>query len=758
MNTIKKYTIIGLCLCLFLSLIGCQNTEETFSIESKTASQQPVSAQGRPSDEIPVENTNPPPDEEYLYVPSFQKIDNINDSPSSEFQCGDVVYKDQSCYDPETDTFYQEFWAMDLNTRKTEPLQRNLGEQEYIIAVTTLQENTLVLLTIITAGELGDGDDSFHLIYRTKDGQEIRRVDITESLSDNGKRDLRDLFPKYIKTDKEDHIYIMLNGMSAVIVTFNSQGELLFAEETDRSNGIYQNPNGQVFYLGRQQILPGEAHTVLRSIDPSSGRLAETWEGLPKQIDLACFESENTLLISSGNTLYRYDMTAQSCEELLNWINIGIKPNDIYLLASLSDGHILALTNQYDSLRSDNFVETVILTWTPASQVPQKATLTLGTLQADYAISEQIITFNRTSSSCQIQVKEYGNDEAGRMLLQADILSGHGPDILDLNAVNTDAMITKGFLTDLYPLMEQCADTKKEDFFSTVLSIYERNGKLYGIVPGFRIQSLIGKTSVIGERTAWTVSDMQALLQEYPPETMLIRGIDRENALQRLLMLGMEDFIDWNTGNCSFDSAHFQSLLEFCSMLPEERDAFNDDFMEQIAQNKILLNTLDIYQIPDYQLQCAFFAYEPVNCIGYPSSDGRGTLLTPRFSLAILESCPDKEAAWEFISLLLAEPFQIINHGYFPIRESSLLRLFQTDKGTSYSYNSLHFDLPAPSEEDIAAIVHMIENGKGVSDADRMVLQIVEEEAAAYFAGQRSAEDVSHMIQNRVQLYVGENR
>ena len=52
----------------------------------------------------------------------------------------------------------------------------------------------------------------------------------------------------------------------------------------------------------------------------------------------------------------------------------------------------------------------------------------------------------------------------------------------------------------------------------------------------------------------------------------------------------------------------------------------------------------------------------------------------------------------------------------------------------------------------------MIENGKGVSDADRMVLQIVEEEAAAYFAGQRSAEDASHMIQNRVQLYVGENR
>ncbi|MBP5166082.1 MAG: hypothetical protein ILP09_02340, partial [Oscillospiraceae bacterium] len=38
------------------------------------------------------------------------------------------------------------------------------------------------------------------------------------------------------------------------------------------------------------------------------------------------------------------------------------------------------------------------------------------------------------------------------------------------------------------------------------------------------------------------------------------------------------------------------------------------------------------------------------------------------------------------------------------------------------------------------------------------VLAIIEEEAGAYFAGQKSAETVAGVIQSRVQIYVNENR
>ena len=84
--------------------------------------------------------------------------------------------------------------------------------------------------------------------------------------------------------------------------------------------------------------------------------------------------------------------------------------------------------------------------------------------------------------------------------------------------------------------------------------------------------------------------------------------------------------------------------------------------------------------------------------------------------------------------------------------------LFRSNRKTHYAYNDIYIDIPALTEEERAAILHMIRNGKGVSPVDRMVLRIVEEEAPAYFTGQKSAEDVRRLIQNRVQLYIGENQ
>ena len=41
---------------------------------------------------------------------------------------------------------------------------------------------------------------------------------------------------------------------------------------------------------------------------------------------------------------------------------------------------------------------------------------------------------------------------------------------------------------------------------------------------------------------------------------------------------------------------------------------------------------------------------------------------------------------------------------------------------------------------------------------DEALLQIVQEEAAPFFAGQKSARDVAGIIQSRAQLYVNETR
>lgn len=758
MKYLQRGLAFLLCLCMLLSVTGCgKNKANGTESQSEASLQNPDSVQGS---SVASDNSSGVPEEAYLYVPSFETVEGIEDLGLEASLCGNVLYTERRVYEPEG-SFHYELWSMELNTLQTEQLTRDLGSDEYITSITKLADQSLVFLTMTRGSESSQGDSQFFLVFCDEGGQEVRRTEITAALNGDGKWDTDELYPEDMEADSEDNIYVMLGGMSTAILAFDSQGKLLFTEEeSGRSDGLYRSEDGQVFCVGDKRGA-GESSCVLRRLDVASGGFAETWEGLPGLVDQACFAGEDTMLLSSGNTLYRYDMASQSREEVLNWINMDIMANDIALLTTLPDGRILVLARQY--AEKEVRLEAAYLTRTPASEVTQKALVTIGGLSINYFICEQVIAFNKRSDSCRVLVKEYGEDEAGRLTLQADLLAGKGPDILDLAAVNADALISRGFLTDLYPLMEGCPDTKKEDFFTNVLSIYERDGGMYGIVPGFRIESLMGKVSVVGDQSSWSLADVQQLVRERP-EAQLIYGYwgSRERAMPKLLMMNMGDFVDWGSGSCSFDSEEFKELLEFCDMLPPEEEVRrDDDFVEKLARDELLLVAFDIDTIVDYQLQCAFFANEPVNCIGYPTADGRGTLLEPWLSLGILEACPHKEAAWEFISWLLADEFQTYAPGFVPVRESSLQRQFDTamaSEGTGYSYNSLSFDIPPAAIEDAEAMRQLIDTGRGASVADTRILQIIDEEAAAYFAGQKSAAEVAKIIQSRVQLYVDENR
>ena len=60
------------------------------------------------------------------------------------------------------------------------------------------------------------------------------------------------------------------------------------------------------------------------------------------------------------------------------------------------------------------------------------------------------------------------------------------------------------------------------------------------------------------------------------------------------------------------------------------------------------------------------------------------------------------------------------------------------------------------SEEDIGEVRKLIENVTIASSGDPALFAIIEEEAAGYFAGDRSMEDVLNTIQNRASTIVNE--
>lgn len=65
--------------------------------------------------------------------------------------------------------------------------------------------------------------------------------------------------------------------------------------------------------------------------------------------------------------------------------------------------------------------------------------------------------------------------------------------------------------------------------------------------------------------------------------------------------------------------------------------------------------------------------------------------------------------------------------------------------------------LPDFGQSDIDAVKTILKNMKYQVNSETQIMKIIKEESAAYFAGQKSAEEVSDIIQSRVQVYLKEN-
>ena len=152
---------------------------------------------------------------------------------------------------------------------------------------------------------------------------------------------------------------------------------------------------------------------------------------------------------------------------------------------------------------------------------------------------------------------------------------------------------------------------------------------------------------------------------------------------------------------------------------------------------------------------------------------------------AISSASAHKDGAWEFIRFLLSEEVQAaeetnynwyskypVNKACFDIcgaraiAEGSIIKQDNRLIYPAQNFELLHTlvrtgykELFDPTEERVARIKAALEAAEPSSSfrTDK-IMSIIKEEAGAYFAGEKSIEEVAAIIQNRVQLYIDEHR
>ena len=336
-----------------------------------------------------------------------------------------------------------------------------------------------------------------------------------------------------------------------------------------------------------------------------------------------------------------------------------------------------------------------------------------------------------------------------------------------------DALLpTLGGQTALNCAMELHRSGVLESFFNAI----SQDGKLYWITNSFNLVTLAGPGAVVGTEPGWSYAELYAALDQMPEGCdILSLGTTKQSVFDSICNLNLDSFVDWGTGVCSFDSEEFINLLKFTDLFPAEFDWQNYEWTQndsddvRIKEGRQLLMSLSVGYPSDLVYYKGYFE-GGMTLIGFPDVPGSGSVFStysPGF--AISETCKEKDAAWRFVSGFLKEDFQNNYGSYgFSVNRKLFDKSFQDALGQEF--NNYVMDASGEyvnqtitfTQEDMDMLLDVINNtqlfGQSYASTQDQLQKIVSEEVSSYFAGEKSAEDVAAMIQNRASIYVSEQR
>lgn len=513
-----------------------------------------------------------------------------------------------------------------------------------------------------------------------------------------------------------------------------------------------------------------------------------------------------------NNNIYGYAAKTDTKEKLVDWLACDVDTNNMSGYAMLSDSRVAALMQDWST--DPTTYQLIVLHRVDASEIKEKKVLTLACMYLDWNLRSMIVEYNKTNDEYRINVvdySEYATDDdynAGVTKLTTEIISGSVPDIFLTSNLPIDKYAAKGVIADLNTFMDGGNGLSRDYFVPQVMSALEKDGKLYELPTSFSVQTAYALSSIASQYDTWNVAAVQdAMTQLQEGATVFSDGWTKNTALSNCLSRNLSAFVDWTTGKCEFDSEAFQQLLAFCNSFPAETsdgdgaiayapsadiavdDAMWDSDATRITNGKQLMSTIGMYSFDSY-IWNVYAIRDKITFTGYPTEDGSGSSFELQMPMAISSVTKYPDAAWDFVCSIIKKMNTIDENNYyygFPISQAAfdaemtdiMTEQYQLDengeqvdwdgdgepdKAIRGSYETMengetvYKDVYALTQEDIDQILGVISNTHSVYDYDQEILDIITDEVAAYFAGDKDVQTTANMIQSRVNLYVQEQR
>lgn len=597
-------------------------------------------------------------------------------------------------------------------------------------------------------------------------------------------------FPGGMEYDSDGNIDIAAYG---IFYTFSPEGKNLLKVEDNSIDGRIFSISGNIYVLGYYSSGSKMGQAALFKMDPSSGALGDAIEDrtLPES---GIFSADGELYGSDTDSFFRVDTDTLKRDPILYWSMTDLVTGQTERkMIPVGDNTFFCIQSAYNTRK----LTLTLLNQAPADFMEGKTVLTIAGigLGENPGLQKAVIAFNRENPEYRIEIvdymERYGPDtienredyldgcDTMMQRIRMEILSGNGPDML-LNSGGEESDLlsyaSSGLLIDLVPLMNSDSDFHEEDYVSSILNASKKDGKLYQFPLSFYVSGIFAPADRIPDTAGWTPDAFMQFAEGLPEGTTAFSPFYTHSyLLDEMLSYSEASFINFDSGKVQFDSQDFIKLLELVkaySAPDTDPMAVSTDLADCNPQEEFITGGICFCEMGlstpwDYAACDNICGRSGCVFTGYPSISGSGPLAELSYSIGIVDKENGSDGCWAFIKTLLTEENQrnltATTEGdsfrLNPILSPLLDEYIETStKGIQPGQRTDVFDQEAKpvTAEQAKKYRELIDGVTLISENDREISNIVLEEAAAYFAGQKTSGETVALIQNRVQTLVYE--
>ncbi|MBR5743557.1 MAG: carbohydrate ABC transporter substrate-binding protein [Clostridia bacterium] len=457
---------------------------------------------------------------------------------------------------------------------------------------------------------------------------------------------------------------------------------------------------------------------------------------------------------ADGNVLYRTD--GEKLQNLGNVTTFGVNPSYLRSIEPLDEERVLLLSGK-------NLILLHIGGPAAEEDAGGRGKVTLGVVYSWGLLSDMVSSYN-LSADDKVEVREYGSvDKLNLAILQkeVDMVAMDDPGYLEVYAA-------RGLLAPLDTLAGEAISP--DAIFLNILDVCRVGGEIYMIPDAVSVEGMLLPEAVV-EKAGGRFEDMRDLIRTLdslnPQDFYMLQT--KENTLTNVLIHGLASWIDREKGECRFEDEDFLALLELCNRYAPDQDTVSANYKGK----RVLFyphwslmrpeNGVEEYFYEDVKGSEKSSSPYGIRAALFPAPTGKdaGFAIKACTTYGVLEESAVKKSAGAFLSWMLSEETQyefVVEKGRcdygMPIRISAFEKLVEDE---------IHAEFSSLTEEEIRA--HCEKGRKILESADHFggganweIGKVVMEEAGRYFKGEITAEKAAEYIQNRVSIYLAEQR